>query len=124
MNEHDPVPTPGYERTDASVRPVLIFTLGLSLAVTFVVLLMIALYDHLESAESASDGIGHPLALPSEPPAPRLQTATADDLNAHRAREDALLAQYGWVDRERGIVRLPIERAMELTAERGLPARK
>lgn len=124
MSEPDPHRDFGYERTDASVRPVLVFTLGLSIAVTFVVLLMIALYNHLESAESASDGIGHPLALPSEPPAPRLQTATADDLTAHRAREDELLERYGWIDREAGIVRLPIERALELTAERGLPARK
>jgi hypothetical protein len=33
------------------------------------------------------------------------------------------LVGYGWVDREAGIVRLPIERAMELLLERGLPTR-
>jgi hypothetical protein len=34
-----------------------------------------------------------------------------------------LLEGYGWVDREAGVVRVPIERAMELLLERGLPTR-
>jgi hypothetical protein len=34
-----------------------------------------------------------------------------------------LLEGYGWVDREAGVVRLPIERAMALVLERGLPTR-
>jgi hypothetical protein len=37
-----------------------------------------------------------------------------------RQQEDALLTTYGYVDRPRGIVRIPIERAIELTVERGL----
>lgn len=40
-----------------------------------------------------------------------------------RDREDAALGRYGWVDREAGIVRIPIERAMDLLLERGLPTR-
>jgi hypothetical protein len=33
-------------------------------------------------------------------------------------------ADYRWLDREQGIISIPIDRAMDLTAERGLPARK
>jgi len=40
-----------------------------------------------------------------------------------RAREDEILTTYGWVDRNAGIVRIPIDAAMKLTLERGLPAR-
>jgi hypothetical protein len=37
------------------------------------------------------------------------------------AREDLLLNNYSWVDESQGKVRIPIERAMELLAQRGLP---
>jgi len=40
-----------------------------------------------------------------------------------RATEDAILTTYGWVDREKGIVRIPIDRAIDLLATRGLPTR-
>jgi hypothetical protein len=40
-----------------------------------------------------------------------------------QAAEDSLLKSYGWIDRERGIVRIPIDRAIEILAQRGLPVR-
>jgi hypothetical protein len=43
------------------------------------------------------------------------------DLKAMRSEEDVLLHSYGWLDQRAGIVRIPIERAMKLLAERGLP---
>lgn len=54
---------------------------------------------------------------------PRLQLAPDVDLQAFRAREDAELNSYGWIDRTKGVVRIPIERAMDLVVQRGLPAR-
>jgi hypothetical protein len=56
-------------------------------------------------------------------PAPALQTSPAGDLRAQRSKEEATLGSYGWIDRQAGVIRIPIERAIELTAERGLPAR-
>jgi hypothetical protein len=41
-----------------------------------------------------------------------------------QAEENAALTTYGWVDRDAGIVRMPIERAMEILVERGLPPPK
>ncbi len=52
------------------------------------------------------------------PPEPRLQADPLGDLRALRAEEDALLHGYGWADRQAGTVRIPIERAIELLAER------
>ena len=43
------------------------------------------------------------------------------DLKAFRAEEDAALTTYGWVDKGRGVARIPVEEAMRLLAERGLP---
>ena len=40
-----------------------------------------------------------------------------------RANEDRILYSYGWSDEKAGTVRIPIERAMELLVERGLPVR-
>jgi len=44
-------------------------------------------------------------------------------LNKIRGREDGLLNSYGWVDEKAGTVRIPIERAMDLLVQRGLPVR-
>lgn len=55
---------------------------------------------------------------PTEPPAPRLQTDPVADLEALHARERGQLDGYAWMDRQAGTVRIPIERAMQLLAER------
>lgn len=44
------------------------------------------------------------------------------DLARYRQEEQALLAGYGWVERDRGVVHVPIERAMELLTQRGWTA--
>ena len=45
------------------------------------------------------------------------------NLRAFRDREDAELHSYGWVDRNAGTVRIPIDRAKDLLLERGLPVK-
>jgi cytochrome c oxidase cbb3-type subunit III len=55
--------------------------------------------------------------------APPKTTAQAQELQELRTAEDAVLHSYGWVDRAAGIVRMPIDRAMAVLAERGFPAR-
>lgn len=114
----------GYEHGDAAVRPVVLFTLGLAALLVVTALSMVGLFRALDERERADESRPHPMADDQLPPAPRLQTATSDDLQAHRAREAKLLHEYAWIDPQAGIVRIPIERALELTAERGLPARK
>ena len=57
------------------------------------------------------------------PPQPQLQKTPIQDLKAMRAAEDQLLTSYGWVDQSKGIVRVPINQAIDMLAKRGLPAR-
>lgn len=52
---------------------------------------------------------------------PRLQLSPERDWQAYLAKEEQLLHSYGWVNQREGIVRLPIEQAMAIIAERGLP---
>jgi hypothetical protein len=55
-------------------------------------------------------------------PSPRIQSDDGlQDLADLHAREDVLLNNNSWVDQSQGKVRIPIERAMELVAQRGLP---
>jgi hypothetical protein len=62
-------------------------------------------------------------ARPTVPEGPLLQARPEAGLAILRAQEEARLEQYAWIDRGEGVVRIPIERAMDLIAERGLPVR-
>ena len=55
-------------------------------------------------------------------PTPRVQTDDGnEDVADLHAREDLLLDNYTWIDQSKGTVRIPIERAMEIIAQKGLP---
>ena len=56
-------------------------------------------------------------------PDPRLETDERTQLYSIRIAEERKLNSYGWVDEKAGTVHIPIERAMELLAQRGLPLR-
>ena len=58
--------------------------------------------------------------VPGSAPVPVLQSAPAGELRAYRLEKAETLQGYRWIDRDAGIVQLPIERAMQLLAERGL----
>ncbi|HLY17118.1 MAG TPA: hypothetical protein VKR61_07825 [Bryobacteraceae bacterium] len=55
-----------------------------------------------------------------QPPEPRLQAYPSRDMRDMRAAEDRLLHEYDWIDPDKGIVRIPVDRAMDLIAQRGL----
>jgi hypothetical protein len=115
----------GYELRDARISPILRFGIGLTL---FLVLLYVAtfwLFDRFAAREANLKPPLSPLALsnrPKVPPEPRLELAPNRQLSELRAHEDFILRSYGWVDHDAGIVRIPVERAMDLLVERGLPA--
>ena len=56
-------------------------------------------------------------------PQPLLENDERNELNDFRRQEEKQLNSYGWVDQKAGVVHVPIERAMQLMAERGLPVR-
>ena len=58
------------------------------------------------------------------PPTPRLQVASGQDLKELRAKENATLNEYRWVNKDLGVVSIPVERAIEILAQRGLSARE
>ena len=54
------------------------------------------------------------------PPSPRLEIHTVGRWRTFREAEEARLSSYGWMDKTTGAVHIPIERAMDLIAERGV----
>jgi hypothetical protein len=58
-----------------------------------------------------------------KPPEPRLQERPFDDVRSLLSEEERVLTTTAWVDREQGIVRIPIDDAIEIVARRGLPVR-
>ena len=88
-------------------------------------LLMGALFRFLDrSAErrdaAAADAAGLQLRPEVLPPPPRLQINAEGHWRAFRSAEEAQLSTYGWMDRSTGAVHIPIDRAMELVARRGV----
>lgn len=137
---HDPAHDAAYmrnaggahEHTDVNVRAVFGFLLTLTVAALFIQLLLFGMFRYLKSAYKAIDPDPNPMLsgqrLPpaQDPirdfPQPRLQADPVHDVNKMRVAEDqALNGPPVWLDEKAGVVRIPIEQAMQLTLERGLP---
>jgi hypothetical protein len=114
----------GYERTDATFAPIAKFAGALLALVVVVGFAMKFLFGVLDPTDNDARKAPHPLAAQSAPPAPNLQAEPPADLAAYEARQADILSTYGWVDPAAHVVRIPIERAMDLVAERGLPVHK
>ena len=115
-----------HEESDVNIRGVLMFGGGLIVAAIVIHLVVGALFKYFDIREARQATPEYPLAAAQEnrlPPEPRLQTNPRQDLADLRAREDQVLAGYSWVDRNAGVVRIPIDEAIKKTLERGLPAR-
>jgi hypothetical protein len=127
MNHERPPPVDdtsdrGYEQRDVNARAILWLFAGVAAAVLIAVVGLWFGWQWLEREARRLDPIVSPLATsPVEPPAPRLQAMPLADYQAFRAREEQHLASYGWIDRERGMAHIPIDRAITLLVERGEP---
>jgi hypothetical protein len=108
-----------HEERDVRLRPVIIAAAGLAIFAGVALLALVWLFDYL-AARRAPEAVYPPPLLEAGrlPPEPRLQVSPQRDARAMRSEEDAALDSYGWVDRESGIVRIPITRAMELLVEK------
>lgn len=107
-----------YEADNTAVRPVLAILL-----VTMVLIPLLSLLAWLAMGtvqpreETPSPLVQGP--IPGDRPV--LQQAPQTDLAEWRQQQSVRLNTTGWVDREAGIVHIPIDRAMDLLVERGLP---
>jgi hypothetical protein len=115
-----------HEESDVNIRGILMFGVALIVAAIVIHVAVGGLFKYFDIREAHQAAPEYPLAAAQEnrlPPEPRLQTNPRQDLADLRARDDQALAGYSWVDRNAGIVRIPIDEAIKKTLERGLPAR-
>jgi hypothetical protein len=106
-------PETRYERADVPLRLVGALAAGLFVFIGGAPLLLLAIYS---DSPRLIDKAPH-----LTPPAPRLQSNPVADLAALRTKETLQLTTYGWADRERGIVHIPLDEAMKRVAARGIP---
>jgi hypothetical protein len=138
----------GYEVTDVSIQGISVFVVALAITVGVFFVFCFGMGKVINNALSKNDGpVNRWHASNAEPagklhnmesnpaieqqqlhqltqnfPTPRLQVDDGNqDLMDLHEREDLLLDHYSWVDQSQGKIRIPIERAMELIAQRGLP---
>jgi len=115
-----------HEESDVNIQAILMFGVGLIVVSIVVSIAVWGLFRYFEAREARQQPAVYPLAAKQEqrlPPEPRLQINPRQDLADLRAAEDQTLKTYGWVDRNAGTVRIPIDEAMKLTLQRGLPSR-
>jgi hypothetical protein len=115
--------TRGHERRDVDVPALftIAFLLLLScIAIFIVVTLMMRHFKAREPAVTAGKA-NIPATRSEKFPQPRLEVKPGAGLAELRAAEDADLNSYGWINRNTGTVRIPIDRAMQLLLARGLP---
>jgi hypothetical protein len=114
----------GYESRDVSVLGVGLFSLGLAVSIFLIGWVSIGLFRLFSSAHPS---LGSPSRIELRPqmvaPPPRLQSNPTVELAKFRAAENATLNSYGWINKNAGTFRIPIERAMDLIVQRGLPTR-
>jgi len=117
-------PAAGHELRDLSPGNIALFGAALAAIIGVALLATYALFHFYLVGVTRSQPSPSPLSYGRGPtPEPRLGVKAGDELAAMRKQESEILNTYGWVDRDRGVVRIPIERAIEMIARRGLPAR-
>lgn len=115
-----------YERTDADLKAVTRVGVGIAVVAVAVALALVPILHGLVARQARSDAAPPPIRgyEPNrQAPAPRLQGEPFADWAALKAKQQALLESYGWVDEPTGVTRVPIEQAMKMVLERGLAVR-
>ena len=123
----------GFEQEDLSSRTALNFLAGLVLVGVVVYLIVFGMYRFLDSYATAHQPAMSPMVTPEADtraitpenaetfPQPRLEENERTQFRSFIEDQDRKLATYDWVDKDRGTVRIPIDRAMQLIEQRGLP---
>lgn len=127
---------PEFEQEDWNPKAVYGFLAALAIMCLFAYFVIKGLYGFLDAYEKKQQPALNPLVTATTAdtrvvtsdevksfPQPRLETDERSEIYSFRLQEEQKLHSYGWVDQNAGVVRIPIDRAMELIAQRGLPTK-
>jgi hypothetical protein len=93
----------------------------LSLVLIFTALLSWGMFKYFSLAQGNRVPASPFAGARQLPAGPQLQVNPRQDLLRFRAEQEHALESYSWGNKEDGTVRVPIERAMELLLQKGLP---
>ncbi len=119
-------PQVSFERKDINIVQITGFGIGLLIAFMVTVFAMYALFAYYRTREDKVNPPNPPSMLsekPTMPPAPRLQPEPVKELKELRDNEEMLLSSYGWVDQAKGTVHIPVDQAIDMVAQKGLPVK-
>src|SRR5690349_12537693 len=108
----------GHERTDMNPKYIAYFAVGLvvvGLAIHAGIWWMLRQFERRQASRGPRAAI---VNAQTPVPEPRLQISPQEDLEKLRRQENETLSTYQWIDRDRGVARIPIDRAMQLFAEK------
>jgi hypothetical protein len=139
MTEHGNHPNGGgFEREDVGIRPVFGFLVSLVVTGVLVYYVIWGMFHFMDAYHRKHQHAKSPMVQAEQDtresntektyekiqqkfPEPRLEGNEVTEINDFRYQQDETLSSYGWVDQSGGVVRIPIDRAMQLIAQRGLP---
>jgi hypothetical protein len=123
-----------FEREDLSAGGIFAFLVGLAVVGLLMHLILAGMYRYLDTYEKTHQSQPGPMARPAAAdmrqatpqeankfPMPRLETNERAQLNDERLKEEQILNTYGWMDQKAGVAHIPIDRAMDLIVQQGLP---
>lgn len=120
-------PVPGtdsaFEHVDAAPSSLIKFGIGLAVILIVVFVAMRFAWSGFMKMSPAGENASPMTDARILPPRPRLQTDPQKEIHDYCEQQYATLNSYGWVDQTAGIARIPIDRAIALTASNGLPSR-
>jgi hypothetical protein len=113
----------GYERRDVNVRGLFYFAFWMAVVLAVTMLGMKWTFDYFKRVQPLG-ATSSPLVRPGQrvvTPPPLLQIKPHQELVDYCAAQQGAVNSYGWVNQESGVVRVPMDRAMDLVLSRGLP---
>lgn len=117
-------PTHDHERSDAQIRPIVVFLVFMFFSVLFAYGTITVLFEYFTQRQMSKYGNPVQFGTPgARSGAAQLQVVPGLDLREIRAGEAEQLDGYGWVDRRQGLVHVPIEQAIDMLLEQGVAAR-
>jgi hypothetical protein len=119
-------PAQRHEKRDVNVWVITRFGIGLVLTTIASLFIVLAVFHYLQVGENAlppPQPTGVNVDARRLPPEPRLLTNEPENLQEVRTAEDQILNNFSWADEKHTVVKLPIDRAVDLLVQRGLPSR-
>lgn len=107
-----------HETSDVNIRLITLSGAGLAIFLLLSLLAVAATFFVLGKIAPKPDEGDVRIERKGPAPQPRLQVTPAKDLQTIMARENKILASYGWIDRKNGVIRIPIAQAMQKIAQR------